>query len=128
MAIFALVFTMTFAARAHDPTPSMTVWSRGSNDYLRAKYPHERIEYIDQGSVAADYAEEGYLPPHARDAVFERLHLTKALAKVDELDKDMLVMSVRDADLPLMKRLAAKYPMLSMAQLQRLKAAVGRAK
>jgi hypothetical protein len=102
--------------------PVMTVMSAGSSDFLRAKYPLQKIEMMNQRSVAAEEEADGYVPPTARTQLFERVGLTAALARYDDLDKDMLVMAVRDADPEEMNRLLKGYPNLKMEQLVRLKA------
>ena len=62
--------------------------------------------------------EDGYLPPRKRAALFSKLKLEEALTGMDELDKDMLVMSARFLNL---ERLKARYPKLSKDQLNGLR-------
>ena len=103
----------------------MTVWTRESTDFLRTKYPNQNIDYMDQRTVDEDQRREGYVPPLERDRLIKKLKLGRALAKTDDMDKDILFMYLREADRAEMTKLRRKYPTLTVAQMERIKAELG---
>jgi hypothetical protein len=95
------------------------VWTKGNPASIKEKFfkgPGYRMLSREEEKEQMD--EEGYLPPRKRAALFSKLKLEEALKGMDELDKDMLVMSARFLS---SERLKARYPKLSKDQLSGLR-------
>ena len=108
--------------------PAAVVSSRGFFEHLRATLPKGQAKFMDQRTLAAEARREGYLPPDQRDAVFRKLKLDRALAKYDEVDKDLLVMFVRDSNTNELLRIRKRFTNISMTDLRRLRLELGRIK
>ena len=122
-----LTFIVLFSTSAF-AEPAMTVWSAGYYEHLRARLHGQNVQFMDQRTLAADERAEGYLNPDRRDAVFKKLGLESALKSYDDLDKDMLVMGVRDSSPAELAQMRTKYKTLTLKQLTQLRAAVRTAK
>ncbi len=98
----------------------VTVWARDP-DAVRTLYQGPQYSIIDRESEEQEWKREGYLPPRERNALFYRIHLSKAVAKYPEMEKDILVIG---AHFGTIKQLRKRFPKLSVQQLQSLMDAV----
>lgn len=119
-ALFGLQFGFAFADSGE--APRATLWTKGtvrSAENFAKTWPGLRV--LAGQTEAAQFKKSGYIPPHERNALFRRLGMEMALIKMDEFDKDVLVMAAREYTV---RELKSEYPMLSELQLRRLKDAV----
>lgn len=114
--LLLLVIPLSVQAKQSRP-PQVTVWSRGNASAVRAFVPPQST-LLDRDAEAKELRESGYLEPRQRDALFRKLGLESPLKKLDEFDKDMLVMSAPHYTVAQLKK---QYPMLSEKQLASLK-------
>ena len=101
------------------------IWTSGNYNSVKQVFPPSQYDFMDMESENRERREQGLLLPQERDALFRKLNLDTKLAQMDDLDKDLLVASVRYYSV---SELAKMYPMLTPGQLNRLKAAVERIK
>jgi hypothetical protein len=101
------------------------IWVNGFSDSVRAVFSSPDYRYADNESYEKDMHRAGHLPPWTRDEIFQKLKIESKMAKWDELGKDMLVIRARQYAA---KKLKARYPMFSMAQIKDLKREIGKAK
>lgn len=97
------------------------IWTRGHyNSALKIDFPPDRYRYDDAANRSRVEEADGYLAPQERENLIARLGIAEKLAALDEMDKDILVMSAREMPV---SRLKSIYPMLSQKDLQALKKA-----
>jgi hypothetical protein len=124
--IFALLTTVSHAAEsAANDQMRPTIWTKGFYGPLKARFPASQFNYLDHETMRKELLVQGYLMPHERDALFRKLNLDTKLKKMDEMDKDMLVMGAKAYTVP---ELVKQYTMLTGAQLRRLKTEVEKIK
>lgn len=95
------------------------------NSSIQNEFPRSKYRYYDKAEERKHFDADGYLPPLERDALFRKLNLETKLQQLDQMDKDMLVMG---AHVYTAAELKKQYPMLSLADLQRLRVAVRKSK
>ena len=117
MLVGLLIFFVQFAG-ADPPAPRIDVWARNP-EAVRKIYPASQYRIMDRAEQETEWAEYGNLPPLRREALFHKLNLEDSLKGLDDVDKDILVMSARKED-PV--KLRKYFPMLSEAQLKSLQA------
>ena len=87
--------------------------------------PGTGLHVITRKDQRRPMSEGGTLPAPERDALFRRLGLEAKVARMDEYEKDSLVLSARSFTLPEMRR---EYPGFSEKQLSALQKAARRIK
>lgn len=121
---WALLLTISFFSAAESEKPSATLWTRGNASAVRTKMSG-KYSVLDRQSEAQYLREDGYLEPRQRNTLFRKLQIEGALKKLDEFDKDMLVMSAPHYNIAQLKK---QYPMLTEKQLGALKREIGKIK
>jgi hypothetical protein len=125
MKFAVLIALWSSLAAADQVKPTVTVWTRGSVTQVRRYFAsNPRVKVLGRKEQRALDRDAHYLPPRERNALFRKVGIETKVARMDEFDKDMLVMSAREYSV---RELRADFPMLSEAQLTKLKAEVGRA-
>lgn len=120
---FVFLFLNATAVVA-EPRPQVTVWTRGHIRSAKAILPKE-YKVLDRKTEAEDLRAAGYLEPAQREALFRKVGIDSKLKKLDELDKDMLVMGVPHYSVA---ELIVQYPMLNETQIRALKREIGNVK
>lgn len=117
---------LTYAADRLDPKKP-TIWMNGPvNSEMQKHFSDKDVNFVTpeiERKVA--WERDGYLKPLERDALFRKVDIETKLGKLDQMDKDMLVMG---AKVYTPKQLHKQYPMLSLTDLQRLKKEVEKIK
>lgn len=121
---WALLLTISFFSAAEPEPPRATLWTRGNASAVRSKLSGQ-YSVLDRQNEARDLREDGYLEPRQRNALFRKLKIEGALKRLDEFDKDMLVMSAPHYTVAQLKK---QYPMLTEKQLGALKREIGKIK
>jgi hypothetical protein len=115
--IIAIVLSILAARALHaDQQPQAFIWSRHP-DAIRGILPEKKVLVLDAQTEEKQMREDGYLPPRERDALFHKLAIETQIAALDEMDKDMLVMTAKFEGA---KSVRKHYPMLSEAQAKQL--------
>jgi hypothetical protein len=117
--LFADVTIHAQTAPAKAVKPTATVWTRGSVDSARKMFaPGAPVKILGRKEQEERDRDAGFVPPRERNALFRKVGIELKVAKMDEFDKDMLVMSAREYNL---RELKSDYPMFTDGQLRRLK-------
>jgi hypothetical protein len=102
-----------------------TVWTRGSVPAARALFaPGSGVKVLGAKEEAERNREAGLLPIEERNAIFRNVGVESQIVQMDEMDRDMLIMAVREYTL---RELQTDYPMFTLPQLKKLKRAVEKA-
>ncbi len=124
-AFYLCVTLMCWTAFAKDKAkpveqkPTVTVWTAGSIDSAKAMFaPNTNVRVLSAATEKQRELKAGYLPPHERDLLFRKIGIETGVSGMDEFDKDVLMMSAREYTL---RELVSDFPMLSEAQLKRLR-------
>lgn len=104
------------AARALHADPEAVVWAKHP-EAVRKFFPDDKFKMLDAADEAKEFEKTGYLLPHKRDALFHKLNIDTKLTQLDEMDKDMLVMTARFEDQAAVRK---HYPMLNDQQAAQL--------
>jgi hypothetical protein len=103
--------------------PQAYVWTKGHPGTLQKKFFRGKpVRMLDSVEEKRLFAEDGYLMPRERAALFHRLNLEPALVGMDDMDKDMLVMDARALSLAKMQKI---YPRIPADKLVRLRKELG---
>lgn len=122
---FAILFAMIGAVFAQE-RPAVTVWTRGNVKQVRNMFaPGVNVKVLDAQAERERDRDSGYVPPGERNALFRKVGIETKVAKMDELDKDMLVMGAREYSV---REMRAQYPMLSEGEIKRLRNELGKRK
>lgn len=125
--MFFLIFIMFADVTIHAQTkpkkvqrqPTAFAWTRGNVENLRKMFhPNAPVRILAGEEERQRDRESGFVRPGARNALFRKIGIEAKASKMDEFDKDMLVMSAREYNL---RELKADYPMFTEKQLRSLK-------
>jgi hypothetical protein len=123
--LFLKIFFIVNAAFAQKK-PDAVVWTKGSVDSARALFgPDTNVVVLSREEETRQERKAGYLPPDERDVLFRKVGIETRISNMDEFDKDILMMSAREYTI---RELKSDYPMLTEAQLKRLKSEMRKVK
>lgn len=111
-----LMFLVFFAGIVHADQLA-TVWSRHPSA-VQKYFPKQKYKMLDAHAEEKDLEESGYIPSAKRDAIFQKLHLEEKVRRMDEMNKDILVMDARFDTLDKMEK---RYPHFTTVELQSLR-------
>jgi hypothetical protein len=121
--ILAAVFYFAYSVVAEQA--DVTVWTSGSTRSARMLFSEPGVKVLGAKEQQELYRKAGYLPIETRDEIFREAGVIKKVeSAMDELDKDMFVMALREYTL---KELGEDYPSFTQAELRALKTKVERA-
>jgi hypothetical protein len=121
--IFAAVFYFAYSVFA-EPA-DVTVWTSGSTRTARALFNQPGVKVLGGREEEELYRRAGYLRVEQRNEIFREVGVDKKIeASMDELDKDMFVMALREYTLT---ELRHGYPAFSEKELRMLKSKVEQA-
>ena len=118
--LMAVAASLLVAHKLHADEPRATVWAKHP-DAVKKFFPADTYRMLDAADEEKQFDEQGYILPQKRDAIFHKVGIEDKLTNLDEMDKDMLVMTARFEDAKSVKK---HYPMLTDAQVNALVAAV----
>ena len=110
---------------AEPPAAKPILWTRGHITSARQIFKPGQFHVIGYEEAEARRKETGQLSIRERNALFRKVGIESKVAKMDDFDKDVLVLSAREYTLPVLK---SDYPMLTESQLKRLKQELGNKK
>lgn len=120
------IHAQTKPEAAKKPYPTATAWTKGSVSSLRKMFaPGTPVKILGKEEERERDKDAGFVPPRERNAIFRKVGIEAKVAKMDEFDKDMLVMSAQEYNL---RSLKADYPAFTETQLRKLKEEVVRFK
>jgi hypothetical protein len=131
LAIFLLFSVQAWAqtqAKKAAPAkqPTVTVWTKGHVSSARRLFsPDLPVKVLGREEEKERDRDSGHLQPRERNALFRKVGIETKVAKMDELEKDMLVMSAREYSI---RELKSEYPKIPEPQLKRLKEELGKMK
>ncbi len=116
--LFYLCFLLSSLHVLAEPKADVLVWTAGSIDSAKALFtPGTNVVIHSREEDEKNERKAGWLAPRARDALFRKIGIETKISGMDELDKDILMMSAREYTIP---QLRSEYPMLNESQLKRL--------
>ena len=115
-AIFLITLAMMIPAAMAQSTGY--VWTKGVPQVIKQKhFKGKNYRMLDVNEENRQFAEDGYVPPRERAALFHKLKLEDATAAMDDMDKDMLVMGAKFMKVEKLEKI---YPHLTHDQLTKL--------
>ncbi len=116
-----------FAQLAYAEPASVTVWTKGSTRAARALFkPGHGVKILGEEEEMKRNREAGLLPVEQRNGIFEKAGVAKKIdERMDEMDKDMFMMALRDYKL---SELREDYPLFSERELKIMKSEVEKAR
>jgi hypothetical protein len=121
--ILAAVFYFAYSVFAEQA--DVTVWTSGSTRSARMLFSQPGVKVLGAKEQQELYRKAGYLPVETRNEIFRAAGVIKKVeSSMDELDKDMFVMALREYTL---KELSEDYSAFSQSELRTLKTKVEQA-
>lgn len=117
LAVLTLILAVVYA---HADKPQVTVWTKGSIPAARALFaPNSGVKILGAEEERERNRESGLLTIEQRDSIFRKAGMFEKIDRqMDEFDKDMLAMALRDYTL---QELSEDYPMFTKRELASLK-------
>lgn len=97
--------------------PKLEIWTKANPEKVKKVFPKAEVRKLNSIPSRRERFAYGLLPGHQKTALFAKLGLTQKVKRMDEVDKDRLIL---DAQALPLQRLAKVYPSFSKETLRKL--------